>query len=88
LHRNLAAAQLKLADFEGARESCDKALQFADKNGEGPDDEKTRYRRALALLRLGRSEEAQLDIKRLLAARGSEDAAVKRLLAEAATRPA
>jgi len=84
LHRNLAAAQLELGDFEGARESCDRALECTSKNGEEPDEEKARYRRATALLQLGRATEAQPDIKRLAACRGADDPVVKRLVAQAA----
>jgi len=84
LHRNLAAAQLELGDFEGARENCDRALECTSANGEGPDEEKARYRRATALLQLGRVTEAQPDIKRLAACRGADDPVVKRLMAQAA----
>jgi len=86
LHRNLAAAQLELGDFEGARESCDRALECTPASGEGLDEEKARYRRATALLQLGRAKEAQPDIKRLAACRGADDPVVKRLMAQAANQ--
>merc|ERR1712046_550279 len=45
LHRNLAAAQLEVGDYEGARSSCDAALKISsenqsDRGGSGGDDEK------------------------------------------------
>lgn len=86
LHRNLAAVQLKLANFEGARASCDRALECSSAGAGrgGADDEKARYRRAVALLRLGRVEDAQADIEQLAVGRGEADAIVRRLRAETA----
>merc|ERR1711939_414299 len=89
LHRNLAAAQLEVGDYDGARMSCDAALKLSsDRQSEhgntaaGDEDEKALYRRALALLRLGRQQDARKDIKALAASRGEADPAVRRLRAE------
>merc|ERR1712224_899281 len=73
LHRNLAAAQLRLSDFEGALKSCDEVL----KSGK---DEKALYRRTVALLRLGRRDEAIQEVDRLT----PSDPSVKKLRAEIA----
>jgi len=81
LHRNLAAAQLAADDFEGALASSNAALRSI---GDDRDDEKARYRRATALLRLGRVDEARPDIDSLVAARGEGDEAVRRLRTEVA----
>jgi len=80
LHRNRAAAQLAMSDFNGALESADEALKAG---GEG--DEKARYRRALALLHLGRRDEAAQEADRLAASSSSQDPAVKRLRADIAS---
>jgi len=60
--------------------SCDEALRQAAELGEH-EDEKARYRRALALLGLGRHAEARKDADRLAALLGEHDPAVKRLRA-------
>jgi len=74
LHRNLAAAHLAVSDFEAALTSADEALQV-----DGSDD-KARYRRALALVRLQRFEDASLEVRRLEDARdGGSDPAVQKL---------
>lgn len=52
LWKNLSAAQLAAGDFDGALRSADEALQAS------PADNKAHYRRATALLRLQRKEEA------------------------------
>merc|ERR1712139_357136 len=91
LHRNLAAAQLEVGDYEGARSSCDAALKLSsdrqsdhgNPSGDG-EDEKALYRRAMALLRLGRKQAAQNDIESLVKSRGEADPAVKKLRAEEA----
>merc|ERR1712183_685311 len=84
LHRNLAAAQLASEDFEGAKASCDAALERVP---EGGDDDKARYRRAQALLQLGKAEEARSDIERLAKCCGEEDASVKKLRAACPAGP-
>lgn len=81
LHRNMAAAQLDAGDFNGAVANCNAALKIQDRPS--ADDDKAYYRRALALMRLGRLDEAQVDIDKLSATLGEKDAAVKRLRAEA-----
>lgn len=82
LHRNLAAAHLELHQFDAARASCDAALAEAKKLGDG-EDEKARYRRAMALFGLGRTSDAQLDTDRLAVLLGEQDPAVRRLRARA-----
>jgi len=81
LHRNMAAAQLDAGDFNGAVANCNAALKIQDRPS--ADDDKAYYRRALALMRLGRLDEAQVDIDKLSATLGEKDAAVKLLRAEA-----
>merc|ERR1712061_569882 len=78
LRRNLAAAQLEAGDFEGALTNCDALL----KASAGKEDDKARYRRTVALQRLGRIEEAQRELGRFAAVRGEHDTAVRRLRAE------
>jgi len=91
LHRNLAAAQLEVGDYEGVVTSCDAALKLSStnksehgNNSAGGEDEKALYRRAMALLRLGRQQDARNDTKALAAARGESDSAVRKLRAEEA----
>merc|ERR1739845_85261 len=91
LHRNLSAAQLEMGDYEGALTSCDAALKLTEERqsehgnkSAGDEDEKALYRRALACLRLGRKQDAQKDIERLVASRGEADSAVKKLRFEEA----
>lgn len=79
LHRNLAAAQLALSDFEAVLKSCDEALKLG-----GDQDEKARYRKAVALLRLGRRADAAKETEALAALGPEQGAAVKRLRAEIA----
>lgn len=73
LYKNLSAAQLKSNDFTAALSSADAAIQACD-------DEKARYRRAMALLRLKRIPEARTEAEALAAG----DPAVQTLLAEVA----
>jgi hypothetical protein len=89
LRRNLAAAQLQAADLKGCVETCDALLgETVEKDGGGKSqgettcDEKALYRRAEALLRLGKTEKAQRDIEKLASVRGQSDAVVKRLRAD------
>jgi len=87
LYRNLAAAQLEVGDYEGARASCDAILKPADKDKkEAVEDEKAFYRRAVALLRLGRIQDSERDIAALAAIRGEDDAVVRRLRNEAGAK--
>eukprot|EP00930_Biecheleria_cincta_P056109 TRINITY_DN42289_c0_g1_i1.p1 TRINITY_DN42289_c0_g1~~TRINITY_DN42289_c0_g1_i1.p1 ORF type:complete len:781 (-),score=189.66 TRINITY_DN42289_c0_g1_i1:1-2343(-) len=79
LHRNLAAAQLALSDFEAVLKSCDEALKVG-----GGQDEKARYRKAVALLRLGRRADAAKETEALAALGPEHDAAVKKLRIEMA----
>eukprot|EP00435_Cladocopium_sp_Y103_P054536 s958_g17.t1 len=74
LYKNLSAAQLKNNDFTAALSSADAAIQACD-------DEKARYRRAMALLRLKRIPEARTEAEALAA---GGDPAVQKLLAEVA----
>lgn len=60
LYRNLAAAKLTLSDFSGALDSCDEALKLGQDS-----DNKALYRRSLALLGLGRLEEADKTVSKL-----------------------
>lgn len=76
LHRNLAAAHLQLEEWQGAYESADLALSLVE---EGKDDDKARYRRALAAVRLGRKKEAEKDLHLLRSLRGPEDAFVTKI---------
>lgn len=73
LYKNLSAAQLKSNDFTAALSSADAAIQACD-------DEKARYRRAMALLRLKRTPEARKEAEALAVG----DPAVQKLLAELA----
>ena len=75
--RNLAAVQLRLEDFQNCVVSCNAALEHSS------EDDKALYRRASALLKLGKLARAQEDIKRLAAVRGESDAVVRRLREEA-----
>eukprot|EP00929_Paragymnodinium_shiwhaense_P015226 TRINITY_DN123284_c0_g1_i1.p1 TRINITY_DN123284_c0_g1~~TRINITY_DN123284_c0_g1_i1.p1 ORF type:complete len:843 (+),score=257.47 TRINITY_DN123284_c0_g1_i1:81-2609(+) len=84
LHRNLAAAQLAAGNSEGAVASCDAALKLVPEGGE---DDKAVYRRASALLKLGRIEQARPDIERLAKCCGEDDAAVKKLRAACPAGP-
>lgn len=91
LRRNLAAAQLEAGDLKGCIASCDALLAEGDKGGaksqgESASDEKALYRRAVALLRLGKTDKAHRDIEKLAAARGQDDAVVRRLRADAEGR--
>ncbi|CAK0840911.1 unnamed protein product [Prorocentrum cordatum] len=79
LQRNLAAAQLEAGEFEGAVEICTGLLKSS-----GGNDEKALYRRAMALLQLGRAGDAEGDIASLAAKRGDADAAVRRLRSQSA----
>merc|ERR1712107_382207 len=76
LHRNLAAAQLELGDFEAAKASCDAALERV---ADGGSDEKALYRRALALQKLGRLEDARSDVDKLASIVGEDDVAIRKL---------
>ncbi|CAJ1370248.1 unnamed protein product [Effrenium voratum] len=71
LNKNLAAAQLAISDFSGALASADEALTVSD-------DEKARYRRAVALVRLKRLDEARKEVEKL----DSSDPAVQKLKSE------
>merc|ERR1711865_411091 len=79
LYRNLAAAQLETGDYEGAKVSCDEALKKAQEREE--DDDKARYRRATALVKLGQFEAARKDADKLASMLGDEDDVVKKLRA-------
>ncbi|CAK9086365.1 unnamed protein product [Durusdinium trenchii] len=72
LWKNLSAAQLAAGDFDGALRSADEALQAS------PADNKAHYRRATALLRLQRKEEARKELDLM----ASSDPAVGRLRKE------
>jgi tetratricopeptide (TPR) repeat protein len=94
LHRNLAAAQLEVGDYEGTVSSCDEALKQTSSrrsdhgnHSAADEDEKALYRRAMALLNLGRHQDARKDIDALAAQRGDADPAVANLRAEDAKRP-
>ena len=72
LYKNLSCAQLKSNDFAAALASADEALKVCD-------DDKARYRRAMALLKLNRLPDARKEVESLAT---SADPAVQKLLAE------
>lgn len=82
LLRNLAASHLELADYESARRCCDEVLRRAAERG--VQDEKARYRRCLASLRMGKRRDAEEDADHLEKLLGSQDLAVMRLRSELA----
>jgi len=86
LLRNLAATQMQLGEYAVARDTCDLALQEVEARsaatGRKEEDDKARYRKALANLHLGCKDAASEDIERLAQTLGENDANVKRLRAE------
>lgn len=78
LYRNMAAALLKVGDYEGAKVCCDEVLKEAGASG----DSKALYRRALAQSKLGCLKEAQEDLQKLQALLGASDPAVAQLQQE------